>query len=179
MVSTSVQVLKFMLDGIGIWILTGLFVIECILAAITYFRKFIRFILTIQFTYAITCEWWNLGESRYCLSLYLKTQSKQYRANGRILCLLNKSIFKVNSRIRVSASLKIVEEMNTLLLRNNIDYDYDRALPVYNDVELLYFQLTSTSTYFLFNFLRIILLQCGVTWSTSVLEPSQNFLSSE
>ncbi|KAL2741873.1 hypothetical protein V1477_009502 [Vespula maculifrons] len=69
--------------------------------------------------------------------------------------------------------------MNMLLLRNNIDYDYDRALPVSNDVELLYFQLTSISTYFLFNFLRIILLESEVTWSTSVLEPSQNFLSSE
>ncbi|KAL2741704.1 hypothetical protein V1477_009333 [Vespula maculifrons] len=60
-----------------------------------------------------------------------------------------------------------------------IHYDYNSVLPVYNDVELLHFQLTWISTYFIFNLLQIILLQCGVTWSTSVLEPSQNFLSSE
>ncbi|KAL2724624.1 hypothetical protein V1477_018485 [Vespula maculifrons] len=64
-------------------------------------------------------------------------------------------------------------------LRIITDYDYDSVLPVYNDVELLHFQLTWISTYFIFNLLQIILLQCGVTWSTSVLEPSQNFLSSE
>ncbi|KAF7396802.1 hypothetical protein HZH66_007664 [Vespula vulgaris] len=57
----------------------------------------------------------------------------------------------------------------------NFNNHYNCALPVYNDVELLHFQLTSILTYFVFNFLRIILLHCGVTWS--VLEPSQNFLS--
>ncbi|KAL2741872.1 hypothetical protein V1477_009501 [Vespula maculifrons] len=67
----------------------------------------------------------------------------------------------------------------TTAAHNNIDNHYNCALPVYNDVELLHFQLTSILTYFVFNFLRIILLESEVTWSTSVLEPSQNFLSSE
>ncbi|KAL2741794.1 hypothetical protein V1477_009423 [Vespula maculifrons] len=77
--------------------------------------------------------------------------------------------------IRSQCIIEDNREINTLLLRNNIDYDYDSVLPVYNDVELLHFQLTWISTYFIFNLLQIILLQCGVTWSTSVLEPSQNF----
>ncbi|KAF7399296.1 hypothetical protein HZH68_007888 [Vespula germanica] len=37
-------------------------------------------------------------------------------------------------------------EINILLLYNNIDNHYNCALPVYNDVELLHFQLTSILT---------------------------------
>ncbi|KAL2727856.1 hypothetical protein V1477_017132, partial [Vespula maculifrons] len=65
----------------------------------------------------------------------------------------------------------------TKILQSFTDYYYDCALPVYNEFELLHFQLTSISTYLVFNFPRIILSQFGVTLRTSVLEPSQNFLS--
>ncbi|KAL2721893.1 hypothetical protein V1477_020713 [Vespula maculifrons] len=44
---------------------------------------------------------------------------------------------------------------------------------------LSYFIFNYFDVNFIFTFLRIILLQFGVMWHRSVLEPSQNFLSSE
>ncbi|KAL2721883.1 hypothetical protein V1477_020703 [Vespula maculifrons] len=161
-----------------------------LLQLLFYFKKFITFVLTIGSPHAVTSKWCDLG-NRYCLSLYLNIQTNIEPMAAYFESVLSdifhhlkagcsscKGCMKtsVNHHYNpdysyTSRALKLIEN------KNNIDNHYNCALPVYNDVELLHFQLTSILTYFVFNFLRIILLHCGVTWS--VLEPSQNFLSSE
>ncbi|KAF7405595.1 hypothetical protein HZH68_004964 [Vespula germanica] len=62
-------------------------------------------------------------------------------------------------------------------INENSNNHYDRALPVYNEIELLHFQLSLMSTYFIFNFLWIILLQFGVTLGIKIRISWEEFLA--
>ncbi|KAL2750811.1 hypothetical protein V1477_000914 [Vespula maculifrons] len=93
----------------------------------------------------------------------------------------------INNWVSICSYLQVVRPGQSILFEykaSNIeqmaayfDNHYDRALPVYNEIELLHFQLTLISTYFIFNFLWIILLQFGVTLGV-VSEVPRGILSS-